>query len=76
MLQAIFTTIGDAASGLVEVLGNVLQAVTNWFWDASLNEGAGGLTFIGILSVIALVGSITFFAIRFVRGLISMRRVM
>ena len=76
MLATIFTTIGDAASGLVTVLGDVLTAVTSWFWDPTLNSGDGGLTFIGILSVIALVGSITFFAIRFIRGLISMRRAM
>lgn len=76
MITTIFETIMGAAEGLVETIGSVLNAVVSWFWDGTLNDGEGGLTFIGTLSVIALVATIVYFGIRFVRGLISMKRAM
>lgn len=76
MFSTIFTSIGDAATGIVTVLGSILQSITSWFWVVDPTTNVGELTFIGNLSVIALVGGLVFFGIRWVRSLISMKRAM
>lgn len=58
--------------GLIEELAtNFLTAFGTLFWDATLNEGAGGLTSFGLFALIMLGISVAFAIVSLVFNLIK-----
>lgn len=52
MLGSIFDVIGQAITNFLNTLTSVFGGVTNLFYDATANEGAGGMTVLGTLILI------------------------
>ena len=70
LITDIFATIGTAITEFAKVLGNGFTSLLEIFYKSG--EG-GGLTPVGILSLIGLGVGIVYWAFRLVRSLIHMR---
>lgn len=70
MVTQIFSTIGEVITEFAKVLGNGFTNLLEIFYKSG--EG-GGLTPVGILSLIGLGVGIVYWAFRLVRSLIHMR---
>lgn len=54
MLESIITAIGSSISTLVASFAGGVGSSMTMFWDTTLNTGAGGLTTLGNVCVVAL----------------------
>lgn len=73
MISEIFQSIGDVITSFAGVLGNGFTSLIAIFWDSTLNSGAGGLTTIGILSLIGLGMALVMWGFRLIRSLFHAR---
>lgn len=71
-------------TGVVTSITNVFEAVGSWlvkfitqlipiFYDTTANEGAGGLTFLGVLAVIGLAISVFFLVMGVIQNFLHLR---
>lgn len=58
-------------TGFISAVVDSVSGMTALFWDASLNAGEGGLTFVGVLAVMGLAIGLVTLGIAFVRRLIA-----
>lgn len=72
MVQAIFTTIGEAITNFAQVLGNGFTNLIKLFYDNSATTP--GLTPLGILMLIGAGIGIVYWAFALVRSLIQAKR--
>ena len=54
MLAAIITALGESIASFISVLAAGVTAAGSIFWDSTANTGAGALTTIGTICVVAL----------------------
>lgn len=70
IVSDIFTTLGSIITQIVTLIGSLFEGVTDLFYISG--EG-GGLTFVGVLSLVALGFSLFWLGFNFIRGLIKTR---
>lgn len=71
-ISAIFDAMGSIATNFGTFLSNLFQGIVNLFYQPGATEGAAGsITFLGVLLLIAVVGSLVFWGFRFISGLIG-----
>lgn len=73
IVNVIFTAIGDIITGFVGVVTNAFNGVVGLWYTAPSGSGTGSLTLLGVLSLIAFVAGIVWFAISFIGKMISMK---
>lgn len=66
-----------SVTGVFEEIGawlvKFLQSLIPLFYDTTLNEGAGGLTFLGVLAVIGLAISVFFLVMGVIQNFLHLR---
>lgn len=72
MISALFTEIGNVITSFAGVIGNGFTNIIGLFWDSSLGT-SGGLTTLGILSLIPMGLGLVWFAFKMVRRLFKAR---
>ena len=65
----IFEMIGEGGAAFAGALGQIFTAVSEIFWTAGSNGELGAPTFIGVLTIAGVVGSLAMFGIKFVSNL-------
>lgn len=73
MISALFTEIGNVITSFAGVIGNGFSSIIALFWDSTLNTGAGGLTTLGILSLVPMGLGLVWFAYKVIRNLFHAR---
>ena len=74
MAQAILDVITTIVEGIATAFANVVQAIVPIFWTAaSSGEGAGSLTFIGVIVLISLSIALVTFMINWVTRIVKAR---
>lgn len=63
--------ISDVVSAVVQWIIDLFTSVSGLFWDTTLNSGAGGFTFIGVLLLVAFGLSMVWVVINFIRSLVK-----
>lgn len=71
MVAEIFQTIGEVVTAFTTALSNSVSGIVAMFYTSG--EG-GGLTVLGVLSLIAVGCGLVYWAFRLIRRLISQRR--
>lgn len=64
------TAVGSVISGFAENIGNALESVTNMFYVSGTSGGAGHLTTLGVLLVIAIGTGLVFWSFGLIKSLI------
>lgn len=72
MAQGILDVITTIVEGIASAFANVVQALVPIFWTASA-EGAGSLTFIGVVVLISLSIALVTFMINWVTRIVKAR---
>lgn len=74
MVEQIFTTLGNIATGFAGLVVQLFNAVVAIFYTAPTgNETTGTLTIVGILALIGVGTGLVIWAFNFVRRLIRIR---
>lgn len=73
IINVVFTAIGSIMTGFVGIVSNAFNGVVSLWYTAPTGEGTGSLTLLGVLSLIAFVAGIVWFAISFIGKMISLK---
>ena len=74
MVEQIFSTLGNIATGFANLIVSLFNAVVAIFYTApSGSETTGSLTIVGILALIGVGTGLVIWAFNFVRRLIRIR---
>lgn len=74
IINVVFTAIGDIMTGFVGIVSSAFNGVVSlWYTAPSGTETTGSLTLLGVLSLIAFVAGIVWFAISFIGKMISLK---
>ena len=71
MVAEIFTTLGEIVEGAAAMFVSMFEAIVGVFYDTT--PETGGLTFLGIMLLLAFGVGVVRWGIGFVRKLISLR---
>lgn len=69
MVEAFVGVWGEIMSFFVTIFTNISQV----FWDTTANEGAGGLTFVGIMAIIMAGVALILLVFNLIRSFFPMR---
>lgn len=69
MIKAFVGVWGEIMSFIVTIFTNMSQV----FWDATANEGAGSLTFVGIMAIIMAGVALVLLVFNLIRSFFPMR---
>lgn len=69
MIEAFVGVWGEIMSFIVTIFTNMSQV----FWDTTANEGAGGLTFVGIMAIIMAGVALILLVFNLIRSFFPMR---
>lgn len=69
MIEAFVAVWGKIMSFIVTIFTNMSQV----FWDTTANEGAGGLTFVGIMAIIMAGVALVLLVFNLIRSFFPMR---
>ena len=69
MIEAFVGVWGEIMSFIVTIFTNMSQV----FWDATANEGAGSLTFVGIMAIIMAGVALVLLVFNLIRSFFPMR---
>lgn len=69
MIEAFVGVWGEIMSFIVTIFTNMSQV----FWDTTANEGAGGLTFVGIMAIIMAGVALVLLVFNLIRSFFPMR---
>ena len=69
MVEAFVGVWGELMSFIVTIFTNMSQV----FWDTTANEGAGGLTFVGIMAIIMAGVALVLLVFNLIRSFFPMR---
>lgn len=67
VISDIFSAIGDAVTGFSTALASGVNSVTSIFYTTGTDHG---LTFLGVLLVVAMGIGLVYFAFRLIKGLV------
>lgn len=70
MVAEFIDVITEWLAGLWGFVESSVTSAVGLFWDSTLNTGAGGFTFVGILAVMGLAFGFLSLGIGFVSGLV------
>ena len=73
MFQQIFDSLKDIVGGMGTTFSELFAGVTKLFYTAPVEGVGGGLTFIGVMSLVGLGIGLFMFGFRFIKNLIKMR---
>ncbi len=60
-------------TSIVSFVTGIFSNITSVFWDATLNENAGGLTFVGTMAVIMAGVALLLLVFNLIRSFLVMR---
>lgn len=74
IINVVFTAIGSIMTGFVGIVSNAFNGVVSlWYTAPGEGQSTGTLTLLGVLSLIAFVAGIVWFAISFIGKMISLK---
>lgn len=71
MISAIFGAVTNAVTAFAGSLSQAVTSVTNMFYDSTANSGAGELTVLGTLILIAVGVGLVYWSFRLIYRLIN-----
>lgn len=73
IVNDIFTEISSVISGWISILADMFQQVVEIFWTSPTEGAGGGLTFIGILTIVSLGIGLVSMGFSYIQRLVKLR---
>lgn len=73
MVTDLLGTLGEIGEGIGDLFGKIVESVGKFFYTPGTGEGPGSFTIIGILTIAAVVISLSLWVLRLILRLFKLR---